>query len=71
MCLEGGTSLDADLVIDTSGRRSKIGNWLRDGGYEAPRTLTIDPNVGYQSTYFEAPQEVRKIYTVNRPQPHP
>ncbi len=58
--IEGGKLLAADLVIDASGRRSKIDDWLRNGGYEAPRTVTIDPNVGYQSTYFEAPQEVRK-----------
>ena len=64
--IEGGESLAADLVIDASGRRSKIDDWLRDGGYEAPRTVTINPNIGYQSTLFDAPQEVRSLRAASR-----
>ena len=59
MTTKGGKSLAADLVIDTSGRRSKVDDWLRNGGYQPPRTLSINPNVGYQSVLFEAPREVR------------
>ena len=61
MSLKGGETLVADLVVDTSGRGSKVTSWLKDGGYEAPRSVEVNPNVSYYSTVFEAPQEVRAL----------
>ncbi len=56
--LKGGETLGADLVVDTSGRGSKVASWLQAGGYEAPRSVEVNPNVAYYSTVNEAPQEV-------------
>ena len=57
--LKSGAILAADLVIDASGRRSKVQTWLEEGGYSAPMTFEVDPGVGYSSAIFEVPPEVR------------
>lgn len=57
--LKGGAVLAADLVIDASGRRSKVQKWLAEGGYSAPATVEVDPGVGYTTSIFDVPPEVR------------
>ena len=64
VALRDGDTLCADLVIDASGRQSKVGKWLEAGGYEAPRSVEVNPNICYYSTVFEAPQEVREPPTM-------
>lgn len=56
--LKGGAVMAADLVIDASGRRSKVQAWLEEGGYSAPVTVEVDPGVGYSSAIFDVPPEV-------------
>lgn len=43
------TALEADLVVDASGRRSRAMEWLESLGYPRPTQITIDPHVGYAS----------------------
>lgn len=49
------TQLTADLVVDASGRASKVPEWLRALGYEAPPEESINSGIGYASRFFARP----------------
>jgi 2-polyprenyl-6-methoxyphenol hydroxylase-like FAD-dependent oxidoreductase len=45
-------TLDADLVIDASGRGSQSPKWLDGAGYGRPREIAVRANVGYATRVF-------------------
>jgi 2-polyprenyl-6-methoxyphenol hydroxylase-like FAD-dependent oxidoreductase len=47
--------LEADLVVDASGRTSRAPQWLVELGYPAPRETIINSFLGYASRIYEAP----------------
>jgi 2-polyprenyl-6-methoxyphenol hydroxylase-like FAD-dependent oxidoreductase len=47
--------ISADLVVDATGRASRVESWLRDLGIEAPRTQCVDAAVGYASRWYQPP----------------
>jgi 2-polyprenyl-6-methoxyphenol hydroxylase-like FAD-dependent oxidoreductase len=55
--LDGGAStlLEADLVVDASGRASKAPEWLRELGLTPPAETVVDSFSGYSSRWFKAP----------------
>ncbi|BAJ33068.1 MULTISPECIES: putative oxidoreductase [Kitasatospora] len=53
---DGGT-VPGDLVVDTTGRFSRLPRRLADAGFPTPPTRTIDAGVGYASGLFEAPDQ--------------
>ncbi len=67
--------LEADLVVDASGRRSKAPRWLQKLGYDAPPEETINSGLGYASRFYEKPEnfpEEWEALTVNaRPPDNP
>lgn len=48
-------ALEADLVVDASGRSSKAPAWLKELGREAPRESVVDSFAGYSSRWYRAP----------------
>lgn len=48
-------SLPADLVIDASGRSSRLDSWLVDLGYPPVQTTTINAFLGYASRFYRSP----------------
>jgi flavin-dependent dehydrogenase len=48
----GGGFLEADLVVDASGRGSHAGHWLQDLGFEAPREERVEIALGYATRLF-------------------
>jgi 2-polyprenyl-6-methoxyphenol hydroxylase-like FAD-dependent oxidoreductase len=44
---EDATSVEADLVIDASGRGSRLPHWLDDLGVPLSEPMTVDARVGY------------------------
>lgn len=48
--------LRADLVVDTTGRASRAPRWLSDLGYEPPKEIVIDANLGYASRLYRIPE---------------
>jgi 2-polyprenyl-6-methoxyphenol hydroxylase-like FAD-dependent oxidoreductase len=46
-------TIDADLVVDTTGRGSHSPQWLEDMGYTRPEEQTININIGYATREFE------------------
>jgi hypothetical protein len=59
--LDGGatTRLEADLIVDASGRASKAPEWLRALGLEPPEESVVDSFSGYSSRWFKAPDAAR------------
>ncbi|MGW1492001.1 NAD(P)/FAD-dependent oxidoreductase [Streptomyces sp. NBC_00191] len=58
-------ALDADLVVDASGRSSRGPHWLRDLGVGPVRELTIDAGVVYASRVYRAPKGTEAFPVVN------
>ena len=52
---DGGaeSTLDADLVVDASGRGSQSAKWLDEWGFGQPETVSIKVDVGYATRVFE------------------
>ena len=61
VAMKGGDVLDADLVVDASGRLSRVQGWLTEGGYKTPRSVEVNPRIGYAGSVFSVPEEVRSI----------
>lgn len=59
--LEGGipTTLEADLIVDASGRTSKAPDWFRILSLEPPEETVVNSFSGYSSRWFAAPAPTR------------
>ncbi|MBI3799127.1 MAG: 2-polyprenyl-6-methoxyphenol hydroxylase-like oxidoreductase [Deltaproteobacteria bacterium] len=59
--LDGGAAsrLEADLIVDASGRASKAPEWFRALGVEPPQESVVDSFSGYSSRWFKAPDPSR------------
>ncbi len=51
----GRVVLDADIVVDASGRRSHAPEWLAALGFPAPEEWHVDAQVGYVSRVYQRP----------------
>lgn len=49
------TSLQADLVVDATGRRSPMPRWLTDRGFPRAPETTIETGIGYASRWYRRP----------------
>ncbi len=49
--------LAADLVVDASGRASKMPQWLSEIGYEPPAETVINAHLGYASRLYKIPAD--------------
>jgi 2-polyprenyl-6-methoxyphenol hydroxylase-like FAD-dependent oxidoreductase len=45
--------LEADLVVDASGRGSRLPQWLAALGHSAPEETTVGVGIGYASRFYE------------------
>jgi hypothetical protein len=45
--LDSGDVVDADLVVDATGRGTRLPVWLAQWGFERPREETVDVGIGY------------------------
>ncbi|NQZ59005.1 MAG: hypothetical protein HRT88_16255, partial [Lentisphaeraceae bacterium] len=50
--ITGQASLKADIVVDASGRNSKLSTWLKAMNCHVPKTTEIPINIKYQSRLF-------------------
>lgn len=69
---DSASTLDADLVIDASGRGSRSAKWLQQLGYEPPVEQHIRAYFGYASRYVridedKLPQGLRGVITMPFP----
>jgi flavin-dependent dehydrogenase len=56
---EPGT-LDADLIVDATGRASRLPSWLERLGYPAPVEIRVNARLGYASRFYEGVSLPRK-----------
>jgi len=49
--------VDADLVVDASGRASRAPEWLQTLGYERPPENVVDSSIAYVSCRFKRPPD--------------
>jgi hypothetical protein len=49
------TTINAELIIDASGRSSKLAQWLRELDYTLPETGETRATIGYSSRYYQMP----------------
>ncbi|MFF5258482.1 NAD(P)/FAD-dependent oxidoreductase [Actinomadura viridis] len=47
--------IEADFVVDATGRRSRTPEWLRAMGYETPAESVVDAQVAYSTCVFDPP----------------
>jgi 2-polyprenyl-6-methoxyphenol hydroxylase-like FAD-dependent oxidoreductase len=47
--------LRADLVVDCSGRGSRLASWLQEAGFGKPLARTVTINIGYSSRIYRPP----------------
>lgn len=54
---QGGPEvLEADLVVEASGRASKLNAWLTDLGYDPAPEESINSDIGYASRFYRRPE---------------
>jgi 2-polyprenyl-6-methoxyphenol hydroxylase-like FAD-dependent oxidoreductase len=54
-------ALTADLVIDTSGRSSKLSGWLTDLGFEVPKADLLRVSLGYSTRRYKVPAHLSHL----------
>jgi 2-polyprenyl-6-methoxyphenol hydroxylase-like FAD-dependent oxidoreductase len=53
--LDGGEKLEADLIVDASGRESKAVSWLEKLGQPRPAEQIVNANLGYSTRMYRRP----------------
>lgn len=62
---EGNTEqLDADLVVDASGRGSQTPKWIEAIGYQRPVETTVEINIGYASRIYEPSRDESRDWQI-------
>ncbi|MGW1200598.1 NAD(P)/FAD-dependent oxidoreductase [Streptomyces sp. NPDC002536] len=61
----GAESLEADLVVDTTGRGSRAPQWLAQLGLPAVREETVDSGLVYATRVFRAPPGAEDVPVVS------
>jgi 2-polyprenyl-6-methoxyphenol hydroxylase-like FAD-dependent oxidoreductase len=54
---EGQASIDADFVVDATGRGSKAPGWLTELGFPAPRETLVKSFLGYTTMFGHLPED--------------
>jgi 2-polyprenyl-6-methoxyphenol hydroxylase-like FAD-dependent oxidoreductase len=67
----GESRMDADLVVDASGRRSRAPQWLEELGFPAPEEWRIDAQVGYSSRVYQRPPNFQESWKMLYVRPTP
>lgn len=59
VALQGEEPLSADLVVDASGRGSRLPQWLKALGYDAPETSTMRVDLADVTAVFQLPDHIQ------------
>lgn len=49
------SSLDSDIVVDASGKRTDVCNWLSRHEWQVPNEIKVEPYLGYSTCRFRIP----------------
>jgi 2-polyprenyl-6-methoxyphenol hydroxylase-like FAD-dependent oxidoreductase len=53
------TTITADLVVDASGRNSRLPHWLQELGYALPEDEQVHSAIGYSTRYYQFPPDTQ------------
>jgi len=59
--IEQQVQIAADLVIEASGRSSKLPQWLCALGYKVPEDERVTLGLGYSTRYYKIPEQKRNV----------
>ncbi|MET8167422.1 pyridine nucleotide-disulfide oxidoreductase [Streptomyces sp. NPDC005329] len=74
---DAGAAPDAEwvvpggLVVDATGRGSRVGRWLTELGLPAVERRDVDSGLAYASRLYRAPEQARSGYPIVNVQPDP
>ena len=55
LVLKSGVTMDTHLVVDASGRHSRLPQWLSDEGFAVPPVATVNSKLGYATRMYHIP----------------
>ncbi len=53
-----GSTVDADLVVDATGRGTRLPAWLSQWGFQRPREDTVDVGIAYATHQLRIPEDL-------------
>jgi hypothetical protein len=56
--------LDADLVVDASGKHSDVSKWLEQLGHKPPSTMTVEAGLQYTYRMYEMPEDPDRKWSI-------
>ena len=62
--LKSGQMLDADLVVDASGKQSDVSKWLQQLGHKPPSTMTVEAGLQYTYRMYEMPEDPDRKWSI-------
>jgi 2-polyprenyl-6-methoxyphenol hydroxylase-like FAD-dependent oxidoreductase len=57
-------SLEADLIVDASGRGSQTPKWIESLGYARPQETAVEVNIGYASRVYEPSRDAARDWQI-------
>ncbi|WP_226041611.1 NAD(P)/FAD-dependent oxidoreductase [Natrinema sp. DC36] len=61
---DGEREIDAELVVDATGRTSRTPVWLENNGYRAPPLDEVSIDLAYSTVLLERPTDTRRAFLV-------
>ncbi|CAM3592602.1 MULTISPECIES: NAD(P)/FAD-dependent oxidoreductase [Paenibacillus] len=55
--------MNANLVVDASGRGSKLADWLQKLGYAVPEAEKLHVSLGYSTRHYKVPEEIQAVWS--------
>ncbi len=66
MRLASGEVLQADVVIDCSGRYSQTPRWLEQAGWSASPEQRVESHIVYASRHYQRPEDFKEVGHTSR-----
>lgn len=55
--------MNADIVVDASGRGSKLSDWLQNLGYAPPEAERLHISLGYSTRHYKVPEDIQAAWS--------
>ncbi|MGE7825412.1 NAD(P)/FAD-dependent oxidoreductase [Paenibacillus sp. NPDC093718] len=55
--------MNADIVVDASGRGSKLSEWLQNLGYATPEAERLHISLGYSTRHYKVPEDIQAVWS--------
>lgn len=69
--LKNGKTVEADLVVDASGKDSDISKWLEQLGRAVPDTISVASGLRYTYRMYEMTDDPQRKWTIGVCMDHP